>query len=135
MSEAIDALLAAARDVQKNAYAPFSRFRVGAALETTDGSIFPGCNIENASFGVTMCAERVAIGNAIAAGVRSFRRMVLVTDAPYPESPCGACRQVLVEFAPDIEVISVAPSGEQRKWKASDLLPDRFLFPVEGQNT
>lgn len=134
MSQTIDQLLAAARAVQRNAYAPFSRFRVGAALETEHGAIFSGCNIENASFGVTICAERVAIGSAIAAGERNFRRMVLVTDAPYPESPCGACRQVLVEFAPQLEVVSVAPDGKQRTWKASELLPDRFTFPVEGQS-
>jgi cytidine deaminase len=130
MSQGFDVLLSAAREVQQRAYAPYSRFRVGAALETEQGTIFSGCNIENASFGVTMCAERVAIGCAIAAGQKEFRRLVLVTDAKQPESPCGACRQAIIEFAPDLEIISVAPDGNQRIWKASELLPDRFILPT-----
>ena len=129
MSQPIESLLATAREVQQRAYAPFSRFHVGAALETEQGDVFAGCNVENASFGVTICAERVALGSAVAAGQRSFKRLVLVTDAPQPESPCGACRQAIIEFAPDLEIISVAPDGTQRTWIASELLPDRFVFP------
>ena len=126
-----DELLQFARLAQQNAYAPYSGFRVGVALETTNGRVFSGCNVENASFGVTVCAERVAVGAAIVAGEREFRRIVLVTDAPTPASPCGACRQVLCEFAPDMEILSVSPTGERQSWKARELLPQHFVLPVE----
>ena len=124
-------LLEAARTAQRHAYAPFSHFRVGAAVETSQGTIFAGCNVENASYGATMCAERVAIGAAVAAGERSFKRIVVVTDSPQPDAPCGVCRQVLAEFGPQLEVIGVAPSGATKPWKVSELLPDRFILSVE----
>ncbi|MBI4502869.1 MAG: cytidine deaminase [Gemmatimonadetes bacterium] len=120
-----DALIDAARAVQLKAYAPYSRFYVGAAIEVEDGRIFTGCNVENASYGLTSCAERVAVGNAVAAGARKFRRVVVATDAHPPSPPCGACRQLLSEFGNDLIVESVSPK-ESRSWRLSELLPLSF---------
>jgi len=135
MAETLNELVGRARAAQAHAYAPYSGFRVGAALETGRGTVYTGCNIENASYGMTMCAERVAIGNAVTAGDRDFTRMILVTDAVTPASPCGACRQVIAEFAPELDIISVAPDGAQARWRASALLPARFeLQPGTGSS-
>ncbi len=120
-----DRLIQAATEAQANAYAPYSGFKVGAALQDTEGRIFVGANVENASFGVTNCAERVALGAAIAAGARKFERLVVVSEATPPSAPCGACRQVLSEMAADLVVEAVGPSGS-RRWTMGDLMPDPF---------
>ncbi len=114
-----------ARAVQQHAYCPYSKFRVGAALEAADGRVFVGTNVESASYGLTICAERMAIGAAVADGARGFRRIVVATDVDPPASPCGACRQLLAEFGLDLEVIAVGPKTE-RRWLLRDLLPDAF---------
>jgi cytidine deaminase len=118
-------LVEAAREVRERAYAPYSGFQVGAAIEAEDGSLFTGCNVENASYGLVICAERVAVGSAVAAGTRRFRRIAVVTESDPPAAPCGACRQVLFEFAPDAEVIAVGPR-RTLGWRVRDLLPDAF---------
>ncbi|MCX7717662.1 MAG: cytidine deaminase [Candidatus Sumerlaeaceae bacterium] len=122
-------LLRAARLARAHAYAPYSRFRVGAAVLCGDGRIVPGCNVENSSFGLTVCAERVAIGAAIAQGATGFHAIAIAASPP--AMPCGACRQTLVEFNPDMVVLIAGPDGdldETREMRAADLLPDSFRF-------
>ncbi len=119
-------LMQRALEARHNAVAPFSKFLVGAALETADGHIHTGCNIENASFGLTLCAERVAIFKAISEGDRRFVRMAVAADTENLTPPCGACRQIIWEFCGDIEIILVNPSGKSETFRSADLLPRAF---------
>jgi cytidine deaminase len=128
-------LLDAARAAKERAYAPYSEFRVGAALESTDGRIFTGCNVENASYPVTICAERVALGTAVASGALSFERLAIATDAAAPTPPCGMCRQALSEFGLDLEIESVAGDGTCRRWRLRDLLPAHFELQARREET
>lgn len=119
-------LLERARDAQQHAYVPYSNFRVGAALLGANGEVYAGCNVENASYRMTTCAEQGAISAAVAAGERSFTHMALITDSPKVETPCGACRQVLSEFAPGLEILSVSSTGAEQHLKLNELLPMAF---------
>jgi cytidine deaminase len=130
MGNAVDGtsnkILEAARTARENARAQFSGFAVGAALEAADGSMFLGCNIENVSYGLTMCAERVAVFKAISEGSRAFVRIAIVTDTTDAATPCGACRQVLWEFAGDIEVVVGNLAIETGRYRLRELLPQPF---------
>lgn len=118
-----DELLAKALNVRASAYAPYSQFQVGAALETQTGKVFTGCNVENLSFGLTICAERNAVFAAVAAGEREFARIVIVADSHDPVTPCGACRQVMAEFSLEMEVRSVNLQGREYVARLDELLP------------
>ena len=122
----MDALIEAALQARRHAHAPFSKFLVGAALQADDGSVYTGCNIENASFGLTMCAERVAIFKAVSEGARRFVRMAVAADTEALTPPCGPCRQLLWEFCRDIPVTLVNLSGRTATYSVSDLLPKPF---------
>lgn len=119
-------LLAEALAVRERAYVPHSGFKVGAALLTTSGRIFTGCNFENASLGATICAERAAVGAAVSAGEREWVALAVVADYPEPVTPCGICRQVLAEFGPDMPVIMANLAGERRVMTVRELLPGMF---------
>jgi cytidine deaminase len=119
-------LIAAATAVRENAYAPFSDFRVGAALETDDGEVISGCNVESASYGLTVCAERVAIWKAISQGKRKIRKIAVVADTEDLTPPCGVCRQIIWEFGGDIPVVFANLSGKVETVQMRDLLPRAF---------
>lgn len=121
-----DPLIAAAMIAREKAFAPFSHFHVGAALETENGEIITGCNVESASYGLTMCAERVAVFRGVAEGYRCFKRVAIVTDTATPTPPCGACRQILWEFAPDAEVLLANLSGKVVRYTVRELIPNGF---------
>ena len=121
-----DPLFDAAIAVRLNAFAPFSKFRVGAAIEGTDGRIYTGCNFENATFGLTICAERVALFKAMSEGVRGFRRVAVAADTEVMTPPCGACRQILWEFCGDIEIVLVNLAGMIETYRLKDLFPKPF---------
>jgi cytidine deaminase len=125
----IDALVEAARAVRLNAHAPYSRFAVGASVLAGNGmreDVFSGCNVENAAFGSTMCAERNALAAAVAAGFRDIREIVVYTEAAIPTTPCGACRQVMQELAPAARVHLASPSGVHGAMSVSELFPHPF---------
>lgn len=119
-------LIEAARLARENAYAPFSNFKVGAALEAASGRVFTGCNVENASYGLTICAERVAIFKAISEGERNFRSIAVVADTETLTPPCGACRQIIWEFCGDIEVLLANLKGKRETHRAAGLFPKPF---------
>jgi cytidine deaminase len=124
-------LIAASCEIRKNAHAPYSKFHVGAALLTKSGKVFTGCNVENASYGLTICAERSAVVSAVTAGEKDWVAIAVAT--PGGHSPCGACRQVLVEFAPDLPVLLVDSDrpdteGGVHETNMETLLPGRFIF-------
>ena len=116
----------AAFEAMENAYAPYSRFRVGAAVRTSGGGIVTGCNVENAAYGEALCAERVAVAAAVASGVREFEEIAIASESDEPAPPCGSCRQTMSEFAPDLQVTSYTKNGREATWRLSDLLPEAF---------
>lgn len=126
-------LLREARSALGSAYAPYSGFRVAAALEAEDGGVYTGVNVENASSPVGSCAERVALGAAVTDGARSFRRLGLVSSGRRAVEPCGMCRQALAEFGEGLVVWSAARSGGTRRWTLAELLPDAFHRPAPGE--
>lgn len=119
-------LVRMARAARAGAYAPYSGYRVGAALLAADGRVFTGCNVENVSYGLSMCAERVAVFRAVAAGTRDFKVLAVAGPGADPCRPCGACRQVLMEFAPDLKVLAAGDSGRWDAYTAAELLPAAF---------
>lgn len=129
MGAAVDwvSLIARAWEARANAHAPYSGFLVGAALSDKTGRVFSGCNVENVSLGMTMCAERNAVGAAIAAGCRDFAALAIVAESDEPIVPCGACRQVLAEFQPALEIHSVGRNGVLASWTLEELLPAPFV--------
>lgn len=123
-----DTLRDAAFAAMENAYAPYSRFRVGAAVRAIGGEIVTGCNVENAAYGEALCAERVAVAAAVAQGMKEFDEIAIASESDEPSPPCGSCRQTMSEFAPDMTVTSYARNGKYATWRLSDLLPEAFAL-------
>lgn len=121
-----EALITASKQARENAHAPYSNFRVGAAVRASSGRIFGGCNIENASYGLTLCAERVAIFKALSEGERNFEAIAVITDADILTPPCGACRQIIWEFCGDVPVLLANLQGKREALKMSELFPRPF---------
>jgi cytidine deaminase len=121
-----DPLASAALAAREYAHAPYSYFRVGAALQDEGGRVHTGCNVENATYGLTLCAERVAVYKAISEGARKFRRIAIAADTDALTPPCGACRQILWEFCGDIEILLLNPRGKSETWRLKDLFPRAF---------
>ena len=121
-----DALVEAALEARENAYAPYSSFEVGAAVLTADGVIITGCNVENASYGLSLCAERSAVARAVAEGHQRFTMVAVATQSSPPSPPCGLCLQTLAEFETDLRVVLVNPQGERARLQLATLLPVRF---------
>jgi cytidine deaminase len=122
----MDELIAAALRARENAHAPFSKFKVGAAVEDISGTIHGGCNVENATYGLTVCAERIAIFKAISEGARGFKRVAVVADTDTLTPPCGACRQILWEFCGDVEIVLANLQGKSETLRLGDLFPRPF---------
>jgi len=122
----IDSARDAALGVMGRAYAPYSQFRVGAAIVGVDGTIFTGCNVENSAYPAGICAERSALAAAVAGGVKEFAMLVIASEADDPTPPCGMCRQALVEFAPRLTVVSCTKHGGEATWDLATLLPHPF---------
>ena len=127
--QTLEKLLERAKQVREHAYAPYSNYRVGAALLCEGGEIFAGCNVENASLGLTICAERNAVAMAVAHGHRQFLAMVIVTDDEKPATPCGACRQVMGQFAANLTVVVANLTGKIMRYQLADLIP----YPFNGE--
>ena len=124
--DALERAIALATQARARAYAPYSQFRVGAAVLTVDGRCYLGANVENASYGLTACAERIALWTGTVAGMATVRWVIVVTDTPHPVTPCGACRQVLSELAPDAVVVMVTVGGQRQEATVRELLPGAF---------
>jgi cytidine deaminase len=126
MSKNSEKLIEAAKKVRKRAFAPYSNFKVGAAVITTGGQVFTGCNVESASFGLTVCAERVAIWKAVSEGESEFEEIVVVVDTEKLTPPCGACRQIIWEFCGDVPVTMANLNGDTETISSKELLPIAF---------
>ncbi|MEM9554392.1 MAG: cytidine deaminase [Acidobacteriota bacterium] len=125
------ALIERARDARERSYSPYSRFAVGAALVTDDGTVFSGCNVENRTFGLCVCAERVAVTRAVADGHRSFAALAVVTDTSPPAVPCGLCLETLSEFARDLPIAVANLASVERRYRLRELFPQPFEWPSE----